>query len=208
MDYDPNKLRLALKRLLDRRTQLRDAFYERLQRDGALMDEEEIATVAAAFQSLTPDQHSLIEMALETGFRVGRPDADRGDFIFIAYASEDRDAAAALCDELSQAGVRCFLDDRNIEPGADWDEAITAALSDCAGLLVLISPAAVAAAKRGYIKSEIQAVFSQMKPVFPVLLDATVAPERIESRLRTRQAVLRGDATALKRLIDKLRSLF
>lgn len=205
MDIDSDKLRRALRRLLDRRSKLRGVFYDQLQRDAARMDQEELEAFRATFQALTPDQHELIERALEAGFRAGRPDADRGDFVFLAYAREDAEPMARLHDALTDAGVRCFMDTRDIPPGAEWNDATVEALSNCAGLIVAISSSSAAS---DYVKSEVQTVFDDKKPVFPITLDASVPPESIDNRLRTRMVTNFVDKSALAKLVERLQSLF
>jgi hypothetical protein len=206
MEIDASKLRRALRRLIDRRNRLRDAFDDQIKRDASLMDEEELSAIRTAVETLTPDQHHLIERALEIGFRLGQPDADRGEFIFIAYARADAETAAlGLCNELSENGVRCFIDKHDIPAGADWNEAIVEALGQCAAVIVLISNAAV---ESGYLKSEVQAAFDQQKLVIPVALDSAASPERIDNRLRTRMITGADDAPAMARLVERLRVLF
>jgi hypothetical protein len=57
--------------------------------------------------------------------------------VFISYSHLDRLAADAICAVLEAANIQCWMAPRDIEPGAEWAEAIEAALNQCL-LVVLI----------------------------------------------------------------------
>lgn len=93
--------------------------------------------------------------------------------VFIAYASPDRDCARALHDAILARGDTAFLDERGIEPGADWDRVILDALEGARTLAVLVSRHTRHAQ---YQRDEIARVCGpevrEKKRVVPILLHA------------------------------------
>ncbi len=61
-------------------------------------------------------------------------------YVFISYASEDREAAFQLALGLHNAGIPVWLDKRCLETGTDWETALRRAIKQRAALfLSLIS---------------------------------------------------------------------
>jgi hypothetical protein len=60
--------------------------------------------------------------------------------VFISYSRKDQLGARTLADSLTAAGVTVFLDERNIESGASWQQSIFDALEECRCAAVLYSP--------------------------------------------------------------------
>jgi hypothetical protein len=59
--------------------------------------------------------------------------------VFMSHASEDQPVAAAICDKLESAGIRCWIAPRDIPPGEVYAEAIVAAISQCRIMVVVFS---------------------------------------------------------------------
>ena len=79
----------------------------------------------------TLTSHDLIE-SLPT-------DMPRG-YVFVSYASEDKEAAFTLALGLHNAGIPVWLDKRRLETGTDWETALRRAIKQRAALfLSLIS---------------------------------------------------------------------
>jgi hypothetical protein len=57
--------------------------------------------------------------------------------VFISYSTKDKPIADAVCATLESNGIRCWIAPRDIQPGADWSEAIVTAI-DGAKLFILI----------------------------------------------------------------------
>jgi hypothetical protein len=199
VDYDINKLRRALQELLALRQRLRAAFAERLVYHVQYIDGE---AIEEAYHGLTEDQQQLIDIALETGFRVGNPKSETGVFIFIAYASEDSAVATEICAALEDGGIRCFLAERDIKHGTDWNDTIVIALEQCAALIVLVSGASITS---DYVKSEVQGGFDFKKEIFPVLLPGAGRAELIDNRLRTRMQMKWSGEASLGGLAERLK---
>ena len=125
-----------------------------------------------------------------------------GDHVFICYSREDEEFVLKLAENLKDKGVPVWLDQWNIPPGANWNQAIDDALYDCAQFLVVLSPAAVKSVR---VQGEWVTALEEEKPVVPVLCQEC----RIPSQLRLFQRVdsaSRGpdDSAALERLLSVL----
>ena len=59
--------------------------------------------------------------------------------VFISYSHKDVLVADAICHKLEEQGVRCWYAPRNIQPGAEWAEAIIEALEQCEVLVLVFT---------------------------------------------------------------------
>jgi hypothetical protein len=73
--------------------------------------------------------------------------------IFISYASEDRTAARALRDTLTEAGLDVWYDENELGGGDSWDQKIRRQIRDCEYFMPVIS-ATTEARKEGYFRRE------------------------------------------------------
>src|ERR1700722_134505 len=99
--------------------------------------------------------------------------------VFVSYASQDREAAAALVEEIEVRRWPVWLDKR-INPGSYWDEEIEAALESAACVVVLWSKTFVQA---HWGKTEGEAA-RERNILLPASLDGTQPPyafRRIQS---------------------------
>jgi hypothetical protein len=111
--------------------------------------------------------------------------------VFISHSRTNASAAFRLCDELRKRNVETWLDVRDLEPGAEWNAAVSSAIRSAAGVVFLIGPDS---ADRGQTFEWQQVVeheyyLDPAKPLIPVLIGQ---PE-IPGFLRTRQALVLGD---------------
>jgi formylglycine-generating enzyme required for sulfatase activity len=86
--------------------------------------------------------------------------------IFISYARKDEDFVLPLAANLKRRGVPLWIDQWNIPPGVDWDQAIEDALHECAQFLIVLSPASVASRT---VRGELLFALEVDKPIVPVL---------------------------------------
>ena len=86
---------------------------------------------------------------------------------FISHSSEDTWVAKKLSLECKAAGAETFLDEAEIEVGANTDDEILAALRNADELIVLITPWAL---DRRYVILEIGAAWGQGIPIIVLLL--------------------------------------
>jgi hypothetical protein len=99
---------------------------------------------------------------------------------FLSYARADTQFALKLADDLRASGVDVWVDQYDINPSTHWDRAIEAALRDCAAVVVVLSPRAVASEN---VLDEVGFAIDHGKGVIPVLHEACNIPIRI-SRLQ------------------------
>src|SRR5712692_1106244 len=98
----------------------------------------------------------------------GMADQLASPYVFLSYASPDRDRVLALADRLEAVGIRVWVDRRNIVGGSSWDAAIVEAIRRCAVLAVLCSQAAMASPN---VLQELRLAQQLRKPVLPLLLE-------------------------------------
>jgi hypothetical protein len=104
--------------------------------------------------------------------------------VFLSYAREDRQRVEDVYDSLRAAGLRPWLDSRDIAPGEEWSAVIGRAMREADFLLLFISRNSVS--NRGYLQREIQAALSILSEMpegkiflIPVRLDGSDLPERL-----------------------------
>ena len=56
--------------------------------------------------------------------------------VFISYSSHDKTTADAVCAALEARSARCWIAPRDIQPGAEWAEAIMDAIA--AGKIMVV----------------------------------------------------------------------
>jgi hypothetical protein len=81
-------------------------------------------------------------------------------FVFLSYASPDRDRVFPVYDFLSANGVSVWMDVKRILPGQHWDSEIRSALEAAAAVVVFISRNSVDRA--GYAQSELRMVVEKL----------------------------------------------
>jgi hypothetical protein len=86
--------------------------------------------------------------------------------LFISYSQHDGDAAAVLLDVFESAGVTCFLAEKSIAPGAEWDSAIRDAIRQADRILVLVTPQSKDSV---WVAAEVGAAWILGKTVVPAL---------------------------------------
>lgn len=108
----------------------------------------------------------------------GRP------YVFISYASADRELALPIVDALRDAGVACWIDQHGIEGGANWGLRIAEAIEGCAAFVLMSSAASLASRN---VRQEIALAWKYSRPYLPLLLDTTPIPKEIEYWLEAAQ---------------------
>jgi hypothetical protein len=118
---------------------------------------------------------------------------------FFSYSREDSEFALRLATDLKASGATVWLDQLDISPGQRWDSAVEEALVNCARMLVVLSPAAVASHN---VMDEVSYASETRKTVIPVLHRDCTIPFRLR---RVQYVDFRGDyGTAILRLLKTL----
>lgn len=94
--------------------------------------------------------------------------------VFISYSQSDKSSADALCKHLENAAIRCWIAPRDVPPGAEWPEAITAAIV-AAKLFVVLFTANTEGSR--HVRAEVRTAFESEKILVPIRL-APVKPLR------------------------------
>jgi tetratricopeptide (TPR) repeat protein len=110
----------------------------------------------------------------------------REPYVFVSYASADREQVTAIVDALYSAGIRAWLDQRAIDAGANWGQEIAEAIEGCSAFVLMSSVAALASRN---VRQEIAIAWKYGRPYLPLLLDSTPFPKEIEYWLETAQWV-------------------
>ena len=92
--------------------------------------------------------------------------------VFISYSSHDKAVADATCAALESLGVRCWIAPRDVQPSAEWGDAIVQAIDQCR-LMVLVFSANANASPQ--IRREVERAVSKAVPVIPLRIE-DVAP--------------------------------
>ena len=124
---------------------------------------------------------------------------------FVCYARDDEAFVLDVAAGLRDRGVPVWIDQWNIEAGADWSHAIEAALYTCRNVLIVLSPEAVTSDE---VRGELRIALDSRKRIIPLLYrpsDNIPAPLRLRQHLDfTRFADTRD--SLLDRLANELRS--
>ena len=96
--------------------------------------------------------------------------------VFFCYARENQGFAVRLAENLKKRGIAVWLDQWDIPPQADWDKTIDKSLSECARLLIVLSPASVESRE---VRSELRTALDLGKPVLPVLYQPCDVPRQL-----------------------------
>ncbi len=95
---------------------------------------------------------------------------------FVSYAREDQAFALEVATVMRDRGVPIWIDQWNIEPGADWNKAIDAALNACANFLIVLSPEAT---KSDEVMGELRVALNGRKRIIPLLYRPSDIPRQL-----------------------------
>ncbi len=107
-------------------------------------------------------------------------------YLFISYASADRDRVLPLVDALQRAGVAVWLDRDGIHGGANYGREIAAAIKDAAALILMTSPLSLASRN---VRQEIALAWEYERPYVPLLLEPVAIPDDVKYWLTAAQWV-------------------
>lgn len=130
--------------------------------------------------------------------------------VFISHSSLDNGVGKRVCDVLENTGIRCWYSSRgtDLEPGAEWEDTIVAALDKSAAVLLLFS---AASNESKWVKREVAMASRRHLPIYPVRIEDVWPTGGMEAYLISVQWTDAFDGTVESRLgliIEKLRALF
>ena len=89
--------------------------------------------------------------------------------VFISYSSKNATTAQAICHELEDNHIKCWMAPRDIPVGAKYASVISKAIKDCKVVVLVFSEQS---AISPWVESEINIAFSNRKPIVPYKIDA------------------------------------
>ena len=89
-------------------------------------------------------------------------------YVFISYARRDEAFVDRLAADLQREGIRVWRDVEQIEPGEQWQQAITDALNKAVALLYVSSRHSETSS---WMRQELQAFFETSRRIIPVIID-------------------------------------
>jgi hypothetical protein len=100
--------------------------------------------------------------------------SDQGDLrlVFVSHSGEDTWVARQIANGISAVGARPFLDEADVEVGAEFEEDIRGFLDQAHELVVLFTPWSLA---RPYVWAEIGAAWIRRIPIVVVLHGLTAS---------------------------------
>ncbi len=90
--------------------------------------------------------------------------------VFISYSSKNSAAAQAICHQLEDNNIKCWMAPRDIPVGAKYASVITQAIKECKAVVLVFSEYS---AVSPWVESEINIAFSNRKPIVPYKIDTT-----------------------------------
>src|SRR3954454_8899989 len=97
--------------------------------------------------------------------------------VFVSHSSQDTWVARQIAREIETSGARPFLDEAEVDAGADFEEDIRDFLAQAHELVVLLTPWAL---DRPYVWAELGAAWARGILIVALLLGLT--PAEIQSR--------------------------
>jgi hypothetical protein len=119
--------------------------------------------------------------------------------LFISYTQKDGEIAADLATRLHEAGLKCFMADRSILAGGEWEPVLRDAIRSSQRVLLLITPRSKASL---WVAAEAGAAWVLQKDLLPVLI--FVDPTELFEPLRKYQARVAETPQQLERLVKEL----
>src|SRR5271165_6107762 len=118
---------------------------------------------------------------------------------FFSYSREDSEFAIRLAEDLKAAGAVVWIDQLDIAPGQEWDNAIEDAVTQCPRMLLILTAASVKSKK---VRNEIAFALDEQKTIIPVLYQDCMVPLQLR---RIQHIDFRTDyARGLKALLKTL----
>lgn len=127
--------------------------------------------------------------------------------VFVSHSGQDTWVARQIAREVEACGAKAFLDEADVDAGANFEEDILSFLENAHELVVLLTPWAL---ERPYVWAELGAAWGRRIPIVALLLGIT--PAELQSRsgipvlLKKRDLLVLNDIdTYLDQLKERVR---
>jgi TolB-like protein len=97
--------------------------------------------------------------------------------VFVSYASQDAAVANSIVEHLEQHGFRCWLAPRDVKPGAQYADAIVAAINEAKAVVLLLSQHAMVSS---HVGREVERAASKHKPIIAFRIDTATLNRALE----------------------------
>jgi len=145
---------------------------------------------------LPPEQSSISDP---------KRDAPTGEhYVFISYASVDRERVVPIVAALRNGGIRTWIDFSDIPGGANYGATIAAAIEDAEALVVM---ATISALQSRNVEQELALAWQFNRPCLPLLLESVTIPKNLSYWLATSQWIQVYDKEEQQWLPAVLRAL-
>jgi len=113
-------------------------------------------------------------------------------YIFVSYASADREFVARLIPDLQNANITVWIDQLNLKTGTpDWEQALRSAISQASAVLLIATPQSL---KSQPVSAELAIARMYNVPVYPVWADGQHWVEAITmDRFKSQYIDARGE---------------
>jgi TIR domain len=135
----------------------------------------------------------------------GATPVNRVATVFISYASQDREIAKTVVENLEQHEVPCWIAPRDVTPGSQYAEEVVHAINDSSALILILSEHAIASL---HVGREIERAASKRRRIMALRIDSTVLTRSFEYFLSESQWIdvaAVGMPAALTRLTQSVR---
>ena len=105
--------------------------------------------------------------------------------IFISHSRQNGGAALKLCDKLSEANVKVWLDVRELDSGANWNAQVAEAIRTATGFVILIGPAPTPDGSQRFEWQQIteeEFYLDPNKPLIPIVIGSAEMPGFLSAR--------------------------
>ncbi|MCP4353265.1 MAG: TIR domain-containing protein [Desulfobacterales bacterium] len=96
--------------------------------------------------------------------------------VFISYAREDTEVAERLYSDLKNAGLKPWMDEKDLLPGQNWELTVTNAIKESSFFLALLSESSVS--KKGFVQQELKLALKLLERFSPT--DVFIIPLRLD----------------------------
>lgn len=103
--------------------------------------------------------------------------------IFISYSTKDKQTADAICHVLEQNNLKCWIAPRNIASGKNYAQEIMNGLKSAKIVVLVFSKDSQ---ESPFVNNEIDAAFTNNKPIISFKIDETMPENRMEFFLKNK----------------------
>lgn len=87
--------------------------------------------------------------------------------VFLSYSAHDKDEAREIYNALTKVGKKCFLAEKNLQPGDRFDDEIRDSIVASKEAWILVSPSSISSA---WVQREASAAWVLKKRIVPIML--------------------------------------